>query len=92
MAATARRTRSRRRKRPVVEVDTVAQGMTRAAHAEEINEPAEDETEPEAETEERKASFAQRFVARREARRARKGGGMSLGDRLRGLVADRPET
>jgi hypothetical protein len=75
------------------EVDLVAAGMARAADDEEPEPPAEEEEEErvEAEPEEHKASFAQRFAARREARR-RKAGGMSLGDRLRGLVADRPET
>ena len=77
----------------VVEVDTVAAGMTRT---EEVREPAEPEADndddAEGEAEEQPASFAQRFVARREARRARKSGGTSLGARLRGLVAERPET
>jgi hypothetical protein len=36
-------------------------------------------------------SFARRFVARREGRRGRKKGSTSLGDRLRGLVAERPD-
>ncbi len=75
-----------------VEVDTMAAGMGRAGHAEEQEGLPEDEAEAEGEADDRKGSFAQRFVARREARRARKTGGMSLGDRLRGLVADRPET
>ena len=77
------------------EVDNVAAGMTRAVYAEEADGPAEAEAEDdetESEAGERQSSFAQRFVARREARRARKGGGMSLGARLRGLVAERPET
>ena len=74
------------------EVDTMAAGMGRAGHAEEQEGLPEDESEAEGETDDRKGSFAQRFVARREARRGRKTGGMSLGDRLRGLVADRPET
>jgi hypothetical protein len=74
-------------------VDTVAAGMARAGHDEEQDGPADtDEDEAESETEQQKGSFAQRFVARREARRARKSGGTSLGDRLRGLVAERPET
>jgi hypothetical protein len=73
-----------------VDVDTVAAGMTRAAQAEEPDGPAGNEAE--GESEHQKGSVAQRFVARREARRARKSRGMSLGDRLRGLVADRPET
>ncbi len=73
-----------------VELDTMAAGMGRSAHAEEPEGLPEDDAE--GETDDRKGSFAQRFVARREARRARKTGGMSLGDRLRGLVADRPET
>jgi predicted nucleic acid-binding Zn-ribbon protein len=36
-------------------------------------------------------SFARKFVARRKARRTRKAGGTSLGDRLRGIVAERPD-
>lgn len=75
------------------EVDTVAAGMARATPDEEQHGPAgAEEDEAERDTEQQKGSFAQRFVARREARRARKSGGTSLGDRLRGLVADRPET
>jgi hypothetical protein len=74
------------------EVDTVAAGMASAGHDEEFDSSADADEEPESATEQEKASFAQRFVARREARRARKSGGTSLGDRLRGLVADRPET
>ncbi|MGD9502472.1 MAG: hypothetical protein AB7V40_08295, partial [Methyloceanibacter sp.] len=57
--------------------------------------PAEDEIEDDADDEsarEEPKSFARRFVARREARRARKAGGTSLRDRLRGLTAERPET
>ena len=77
----------------VAEVDTVAAGMTRA-YAEEANGPAEveDEDDADREADEQPTSFAQQFVARREARRGRKSGGMSLGARLRGLVAERPET
>ena len=75
------------------EVDTVAAGMAGAAHDADQEGPAEaDEDEAESESEQQKGSFAQRFVARREAKRARKSGGTSLGDRLRGLVAERPET
>ena len=73
------------------EVDTVAAGMAGAAHDADQEGPAEAD-EDEAESEQQKGSFAQRFVARREAKRARKSGGTSLGDRLRGLVAERPET
>ncbi|MGZ8400865.1 MAG: hypothetical protein ACXWVI_06165, partial [Methyloceanibacter sp.] len=68
------------------EVDTVAAGMAGAAHDADQEGPAEAD-EDEAESEQQKGSFAQRFVARREAKRARKSGGTSLGDRLRGLVA-----
>jgi hypothetical protein len=75
------------------EVDTMAAGMASAGHDEELDASAQaDEDEVTSESGSQKASFAQRFVARREARRARKSGGTSLGDRLRGLVADRPET
>jgi hypothetical protein len=75
------------------EIDTVAAGMASAGHDEELDASAQaDEDEAASESGSQKASFAQRFVARREARRARKSGGTSLGDRLRGLVADRPDT
>ncbi len=67
--------------------------MAGAAYDEDQEEPAEaDEDEAESQNVQQKGSFAQRFVARREAKRARKSGGTSLGDRLRGLVAERPET
>lgn len=73
-------------------VDALAAGMTRAATDEQQHLQAEaDEYEAESEAGQQKVSFAQRFVARREARRTRKSGGVSLGDRLRGLVADRPD-
>jgi hypothetical protein len=73
-------------------VDALAAGMTRAATDEQQQLQAEaDEYEAESEAGQQKVSFAQRFVARREARRTRKSGGVSLGDRLRGLVADRPD-
>jgi hypothetical protein len=73
------------------EIDTVAAGMASAGHDQELDASAHaEEDEAASESGAQKASFAQRFVARREARRARKSGGTSLGDRLRGLVA--PET
>jgi hypothetical protein len=75
------------------EIDTMAAGMASAGHDGELDASAQaDEDEAASESGSRKASFAQRFVARREARRARKSGGTSLGDRLRGLVADRADT
>lgn len=75
------------------EVDTVAAGMAGAARdADQEGRAEADEDEVASESEQQKGSFAQRFVARREAKRARKSGGTSLGDRLRGLVAERPET
>jgi hypothetical protein len=75
------------------EIDTMAAGMASVGHDEELDASAQaDEDEATSESGSQKASFAQRFVARREARRARKSGGTSLGDRLRGLVADRPDT
>lgn len=67
------------------ELDAMAQGMAQAA-AETAEEPAEAEEDVDSEAEEAKGSFARRFVARREARRARKSGGGSLSARLRGLV------
>jgi predicted nucleic acid-binding Zn-ribbon protein len=72
------------------EVDTGPAGMARLGH--EGQDASAEADDDETETEHQKGSFAKRFVARREARRARKSGGTSLGDRLRGLVADRPET
>ena len=66
------------------ELDAMAAGMGRAG-AETAEEP-EDAAEDDADSEEAKGSFARRFVARREARRARKSGGSSLSARLRGLV------
>ena len=68
-------------------VDSVAARMACADLA-----PAEDEVDEDAEeAREEPKSFARKFVARREARRARKGGGTSLRDRLRGLTAERPD-
>ena len=66
-------------------VDSAAARMAGADLA-----PAEDEVEDDGAREEPK-SFARKFVARREARRARKGSGTSLRDRLRGLTAERPD-
>jgi hypothetical protein len=67
--------------------DSVAAAMAGPDRA-----PAEDEVEEDAEeAREEPKSFARRFVARREARRSRKGGS-SLGDRLRGLTAERPDS
>jgi hypothetical protein len=68
-------------------VDSVAARMAGSDLA-----PAEDEIEEDEEAREEPKSFARRFVARREARRARKAGGTSLRERLRGLTAERPET
>jgi hypothetical protein len=72
-------------------VDSVATRMAcsdlPAAEDDEIEGDAEDE-----DAREEPKSFARRFVARREARRARKAGGTSLRDRLRGLTAERTET
>src|SRR5262245_31142475 len=67
--------------------DSVAAGMAGSDLA-----PAEDEVEGDAEeAREEPKSFARKFVARREARRARKAGGTTLRDRLRGLTAERPD-
>jgi hypothetical protein len=66
------------------ELDAMAAGMGRAG-AETAGEP-QDAAEEDADSDEAKGSFARRFVARREARRARKSGGSSLSARLRGLV------
>lgn len=74
------------------ELDAMAAGMERAGAdaAEEPDDVAEEDAESEAD--EAKGSFARRFVARREARRARKTGGSSLSARLRGLVAERHDS
>ena len=72
-------------------VDSVAATMARAAHTEDDSAEAQADGD-EGDASEEPKSFARRFVARREARRTRKTGGTSLRDRLRGLVAERPET
>ena len=72
------------------ELGAMAAGMASAGTDAEESPDAEDspdaEEEMDGEAEQPQGSFARRFVARREARRARKTGGVSLGDRLRGLV------
>ncbi len=69
-------------------VDSVAARMAHAGPEQVAGDATEDEN-----AREEPKSFARRFVARREARRAGKaGGGTSLRDRLRGLTAERPET
>ena len=73
---------------PRLEVDTVAADMARAA--EDAEGPAAPEEAVDSDSEEPKGLLAKRFAARREKRRARKTGGVSLSDRLRGLVAERP--
>jgi len=75
---------------PRLEVDTVAAGMARAA--ENAEGPAAPEEAADGDAEEPKGMLAKRFAARREKRRGRKTEGVSLSDRLRGLVAERPET
>ncbi len=72
------------------ELDAIAQGMGQSG-ADPAGEPDDvadddDAAEEDADSDEAKGSFARRFVARREARRARKSGGSSLSARLRGLV------
>ena len=68
------------------DMDAMAAGMSIAA-PETADEPDEvTEEDADADADEAKGSFARRFVARREARRARKSGGSSLSARLRGLV------
>lgn len=72
------------------EVDSVAAGMASAAETDETVETVEPEAAAahtgESGAEEAKPSFARRFGTRREAKRA------SLGDRLRGLVAERHDS
>jgi hypothetical protein len=71
-------------------LDAMASGMASAGAEAAGNTPGQEPDEAaedlEAEPEETQGSFARRFVARREARRARKSGGSSLSARLRGLV------
>jgi hypothetical protein len=71
-------------------LDAMAEGMARAGTEAADETPAEAEEavedDVEAEAEETQGSLARRFVARREARRARKSGGSTLSARLRGLV------
>jgi hypothetical protein len=69
-------------------VDSVAAGREPPGHREQEAADQADEAE---DARDESKSFARRFVARREARRARKAGGTSLRDRLRGLSAERPE-
>ena len=77
----------------VVEEYEQMSGRPEEMMAHEVSAPAEDEIEAEAPE---GSSIAQRFAARRERRRSRKAaggsGGGSLRDRLRGLVAESPET
>jgi len=77
----------------VVEEYEQMPGRPEEMMAHEVPAPAEDEIEAEAPE---GSSIAQRFAARRERRRSRKAaggsGGGSLRDRLRGLVAESPET
>ena len=77
----------------VVEEYEQMAGRPEEMMAHEVAAPAEDEIEAEAPE---GSSIAQRFAARRERRRSRKAaggsGGGSLRDRLRGLVAESPET
>ena len=70
-------------------VDSMAAAMGRSARQDEsAAELPDDQTDG---TPAEPKSFARRFVARREGRGSRKKGGTSLGERLRGLVAERPE-
>lgn len=69
-------------------VDSVAAGREPPGHREQEAADQADEAE---DARDESKSFARRFVARREARRARKAGGTTLRDRLRGLAAERPE-
>jgi hypothetical protein len=74
---------------PRPEADAVAAGMARAAENGEGSAPQQ---EPDGDADEPRGMLAKRFAARREKRRSRKSEGVSLSDRLRGLVAERPET
>ncbi len=68
------------------ELDAMATGMGRAGVETAAEPDAAAAAEEDAAGDDAKGSFARRFVARREARRARKSGGSSLSARLRGLV------
>ena len=69
-------------------VHSVAAAMGSAKHH---DENAAHEPDVTADVAPEPKNFARKFVARREARRARKGRGTSLSDRLKGLVAERTE-
>jgi hypothetical protein len=71
---------------PVAEPDAVDSVEADMAHANDAAEEPDAGEATENEADEAKGSLARRFVARREARRARKSGGGSLSARLRGLV------
>jgi hypothetical protein len=66
------------------------EGLPHAAEAEAPDEPADEAVEEG--VEESEPSLARRFAARRGARHAHKSESVSLGDRLRGLVAERHES
>lgn len=68
------------------EPDPMAAGMSTAAQVEEPADMTSGEPGQEAEVE--RNSFARRFAARREARRSHKAERASLGDRLKGVVAE----
>ena len=76
-------------------VDFVAAAMGQAGPAAEDVEvrQTDDTDDDEAEdTGEEPKGLARRFIDRKEARRARKARGSSLSERLRGLIAEQPET
>ena len=67
------------------ELDPMAAGMSAATHDDQPDDSADAEAEQAGKAE--RGSFARRFVARREGRRSHKGE-RSLGDRLKGVVAE----
>jgi len=72
-------------------VDFVAAAMGQAGPAAEDVEARQTDDEAD-DTGEEPKGLARRFIGRKEARRAGKARGSSLSERLRGLIAERPET
>jgi len=73
-------------------VDFVAAAMGQAGPAAEDVEARQTDDDEADDTGEEPRGLARRFIGRKEARRAGKARGSSLSERLRGLIAERPET
>ncbi len=73
-------------------VDFVAAAMGQTQPTAEEDEAGEADGDEAGDTGEEPKGLARRFIGRKEARRAGKAKGSSLSERLRGLIAERPET